>query len=42
MNRIATITNAGSVQFLTYAGPVTAALFPTFLEELLCGQHLSL
>jgi transposase len=35
MNLIATITNEGSVHFLTYERSMTAALFVTFLEKLL-------
>jgi hypothetical protein len=35
MDLIATITNEGSVHFLTYKGSMTAALFITFLEKLL-------
>ncbi len=36
MNQIATITNEGAVHFLTYKETMTAALFITFLEKLLC------
>ena len=35
MNQIATISNEGAVHFLTYKETMTAALFITFLEELL-------
>ena len=35
MNLVATITNEGEVHFLTYEESMTAALFLTFLEELL-------
>ena len=35
MNLIATITNEGEVHFLTYKETMTAALFITFLEQLL-------
>jgi transposase len=35
MNQIATITNEGTVHFLTYKETMTAALFITFLEKLL-------
>jgi transposase len=35
MDLISTISNEGSVHFLTYKGSMTAALFLTFLEELL-------
>jgi DDE superfamily endonuclease/Winged helix-turn helix len=34
MNPVATITNEGEVHFLTYKEAMTAALFVTFLEEL--------
>jgi transposase len=37
MNLISTITNAGKVRFMTYAGTMTAALFITFLTRLLRG-----
>ena len=35
MNLISTISNEGSVHFMTYKGTMTAALFITFLERLL-------
>lgn len=35
MNQIATITNAGKVRFLTYAGAMNTALFLVFLVQLL-------
>jgi transposase len=35
MNLISTVSNAGSVHFMTYAGTMTAVLFITFLEQLL-------
>jgi transposase len=35
MNLISTISNEGSVHFMTYKQPMTAALFITFLERLL-------
>ena len=35
MNRISTISNEGSVHFMTYKQTMTAALFITFLERLL-------
>jgi transposase len=35
MNLISTVSNAGSVHFMTYAGTMKGALFITFLERLL-------
>jgi transposase len=35
MNQISTVTNQGTVRFMTYAGTMTAALFLVFLERLL-------
>src|SRR5262249_44271013 len=35
MNQISTVTNEGSVHFMTYAETMTAARFITFLERLL-------
>jgi transposase len=37
VNMISTVTNAGAVQFLTYRETMTAALFITFLGQLLRG-----
>lgn len=35
VNQISTVTNGGSVRFMTYTGAMTAALFLVFLERLL-------
>lgn len=35
MNQISTVTNQGTVRFMTYAGTMTAVLFLVFLERLL-------
>ena len=37
INMISTVTNAGAVQFMTYRDTMTAALFLTFLGQLLRG-----
>jgi transposase len=39
VNMIATVTNAGAVQFMTYRETMTAALFITFLGQLLRGAR---
>ncbi len=39
VNLISTITNEGTVRFMTYTGAMTAALFITFLERLLRGTE---
>ena len=38
MNLISTISNEGSVHFMTYKETMTAALFITFLERMLSGR----
>jgi transposase len=39
INMISAVSNAGAVQFMTYRGTMTAALFITFLGQLLCGAQ---
>ena len=39
MNQISTITNEGSVRFMTYTGAMNDGLFVVFLSRLLRSDH---